>query len=42
MKMPLDGEPWDGDPDAPLLPETTTDDNLPARRSDEPDQTDQT
>lgn len=34
---PLDGKPWDGDPDEPLLPETAADDNLTARRSSEPD-----
>lgn len=36
--MPLDGKPWDGDPDSPLLPETAADEPLTARRSDEPDQ----
>ena len=34
---PLDGKPWDGDPDEPLLPETAADENLTAQRSSEPD-----
>lgn len=34
---PLDGKPWDGDPDDPLVPETAADDNLTAQRSSEPD-----
>lgn len=33
---PLDGKPWDGDPDAPLVPETTADENLSAPRDSEP------
>lgn len=34
---PLDGKPWDGDPNEPLGPETAADDNLTAPRSSEPD-----
>src|SRR5690554_3535146 len=34
---PLDGKPWDGDPDEPLLPETAADEDLTAQRSSEPD-----
>lgn len=34
---PLDGKPWDGDPDDPLMPETAADDNLTAQPSSEPD-----
>lgn len=34
---PLDGKPWDGDPDDPLVPQTATDENLTAGRSSEPD-----
>lgn len=34
---PLDGKPWDGDPNEPLEPETTADEDLTARRSSEPD-----
>ena len=34
---PLDGKPWDGDPDEPLEPETAADENLTARPGSEPD-----
>ncbi len=35
--IPLDGKPWDGDPDEALEPETAADHNLTAPRSREPD-----
>ena len=34
---PLDGKPWDGDPDESLVPDTTADENRSAPRSSEPD-----
>ncbi|SER98537.1 MULTISPECIES: hypothetical protein [Halopseudomonas] len=36
---PLDGKPWDGDPNEPLEPETATDRNLTADPNSEPDRT---
>ena len=38
---PLDGHPWDGDPEAPLEPETAADAPLTAPRGSEPDNSQQ-
>ena len=38
---PLDGEPWDGDPDSSLQPQAAAGDNFPASDGDEDDDEDE-